>query len=86
MGSTGQSLLNTFPVSGCPVGASSSQAGPKDPATKVQGPLVSPAFALFFVIFRLKPFKRPWFICLFAQWELHLNDDLYQMYPVFHMV
>ncbi|XP_049926035.1 myocardin-related transcription factor B isoform X1 [Epinephelus moara] len=34
MGSTAQSLLNTFPVSGCPAGASSSQASPKDPATK----------------------------------------------------
>ncbi|XP_068584191.1 myocardin-related transcription factor B isoform X1 [Cebidichthys violaceus] len=34
MGRTAQSLLNTFPVSGCPVGASSSQPGPKDPTNK----------------------------------------------------
>ncbi|XP_044036472.1 myocardin-related transcription factor B isoform X1 [Siniperca chuatsi] len=32
--STAQSLLNTFPASGCPVGASSSQAGPKGPTNK----------------------------------------------------
>ncbi|XP_070703834.1 myocardin-related transcription factor B [Pempheris klunzingeri] len=31
---TAQSILNTFPASGCPVGASSSQAGPKGPTTK----------------------------------------------------
>ncbi|XP_042360906.1 myocardin-related transcription factor B isoform X3 [Plectropomus leopardus] len=34
MGSTAQSLLNTFPASGCPVGASSSQDSPKDPTNK----------------------------------------------------
>ncbi|XP_035510325.1 myocardin-related transcription factor B isoform X1 [Morone saxatilis] len=34
MDSTAHSLLNTFPASGCPVGASSSQAGPKGPANK----------------------------------------------------
>ncbi|XP_070778967.1 myocardin-related transcription factor B [Enoplosus armatus] len=34
MDSTTRSLLNTFPVSGCPVGASSSQAGPEGPTNK----------------------------------------------------
>nr|XP_046271978.1 myocardin-related transcription factor B isoform X2 [Scatophagus argus] len=34
MDSTSQSLLNTFPASGCPVGASSCQAGPKEPTNK----------------------------------------------------
>ncbi|XP_074513523.1 myocardin-related transcription factor B isoform X2 [Sebastes fasciatus] len=37
IGSTAQSLLNTFPASGCPVGVSSSQAGPKDPTNKSPG-------------------------------------------------
>lgn len=50
MGSAAQSLLNTFPVSGCPVGASSSQAAPKDPTNKVEDdPLVFSTFSLFFL-------------------------------------
>jgi len=35
MGNAAQSLLETFPASGGPVGASSSQAGPKDATNKV---------------------------------------------------
>ncbi|TMS15422.1 Myocardin-related transcription factor B [Larimichthys crocea] len=34
MDSTAQCLLNTFPASGCPVGASPCQAGPKGPTNK----------------------------------------------------
>ncbi|XP_070838176.1 myocardin-related transcription factor B isoform X1 [Chaetodon trifascialis] len=34
MDTTAQSLLNTFPASGCPVGASSGEAGPKGPANE----------------------------------------------------
>ncbi|XP_067333665.1 myocardin-related transcription factor B isoform X2 [Channa argus] len=34
MDTTAQSLLNTFPVSGCPAGASSSQAVPRGPTNK----------------------------------------------------
>ncbi|XP_034396418.1 myocardin-related transcription factor B [Cyclopterus lumpus] len=47
MGHTAQSLLNTFPVSGCPVGASSSQPGPKDPTNKspcTRQPTILPKF------------------------------------------
>ncbi|XP_068434588.1 myocardin-related transcription factor B [Clinocottus analis] len=47
MGHTAQSLLNTFPASGCPVGASSSQPGPKDPTNKspcTRQPTILPKF------------------------------------------
>lgn len=38
--STAQSLLSTFPVSGCPVGVSSCQPSPKDPANKVEDEVI----------------------------------------------
>ena len=86
MGSAAQSLLNTFPASGCPVGASSSQAAPTDPTTKVEDDSLrlSLCFSLSVERFITAVLKSAEFIDLFLQCSLHLNDDLYQMYPVFH--
>lgn len=44
MDGTAQSLLNTFPASGCPVGASTCQAGPEGRTNKVKDdPFISSA-------------------------------------------
>lgn len=50
--STTTTFLNTFPAGGRPAGASSCQAGSKDPANVVKVDLLSPAgsFMLFFLI------------------------------------